>query len=196
MNAAAQPSEPGRDLEQLLAAAVGGSARAVGDLLSEIRPMVLRFCRVRLGRQETATVSAEDVTQEICLAVCAAIPTYELKGLSFRAFVFGIAHHKVADTFRALGRSRSEAVADLPDMPVTGDGPEQQILTAELAVAMDTLLHELGTRQREVLHLRLRVGLSADETAYVVRSTPGAVRVTQHRALLRLRELVKARRRP
>ena len=39
-------------------------------------------------------------------------------------------------------------------------------------------------RQREGLILRLAVGLSAEETAQAVRSTPGAVRVTQHRALV------------
>lgn len=35
--------------------------------------------------------------------------------------------------------------------------------------------------------LRIAVGLSAEETAQVIGSTPGAVRVTQHRALNRLR---------
>ena len=32
-------------------------------------------------------------------------------------------------------------------------------------------------------------GLSAEETGYVLDMTPGAVRVAQHRALARLREL-------
>ena len=45
-------------------------------------------------------------------------------------------------------------------------------------------------RQREVLVLRIAVGLSAEETAQVVGSTPGAVRVTQHRALNRLRRII------
>jgi RNA polymerase sigma-70 factor, ECF subfamily len=38
--------------------------------------------------------------------------------------------------------------------------------------------------------LRIAVGLSAEETAQIVGSTPGAVRVTQHRALNRLRRNV------
>jgi RNA polymerase sigma-70 factor (ECF subfamily) len=36
--------------------------------------------------------------------------------------------------------------------------------------------------------LRIIVGLSADETATALGITPGAVRVTQHRALARLRK--------
>jgi RNA polymerase sigma-70 factor, ECF subfamily len=38
--------------------------------------------------------------------------------------------------------------------------------------------------------LRVVVGLSAEETAEAVESTPGAVRVAQHRALFHLREFV------
>ena len=45
----------------------------------------------------------------------------------------------------------------------------------------------LPEKQREILVLRLIVGLSADETAVAVDSTAGAVRVAQHRALTKLR---------
>jgi DNA-directed RNA polymerase specialized sigma24 family protein len=48
----------------------------------------------------------------------------------------------------------------------------------------------LTPRQRKVLILRVVVGLSAEETAGAVGSTPGAVRVAQHRALNRLRAAV------
>ena len=47
------------------------------------------------------------------------------------------------------------------------------------------------TRRRKPARvLRIAVGLSAEETALIVGSTPGAVRVTQHRALNRLRRKV------
>jgi RNA polymerase sigma-70 factor (ECF subfamily) len=46
----------------------------------------------------------------------------------------------------------------------------------------------LPPKQREILVLRVVVGLSAEETADAVNSTPGAVRVAQHRALSRLRK--------
>jgi RNA polymerase sigma-70 factor (ECF subfamily) len=52
------------------------------------------------------------------------------------------------------------------------------------------MLHRLPDRQREILVLRVAVGLSAEETAAAVGSTPGAVRVAQHRALARLREML------
>jgi RNA polymerase sigma-70 factor, ECF subfamily len=177
-------------LESLVAAAVEGDPRAREQLLAEIHPLVLRYCRGRLGRQETVIGSADDVAQEICLAVVNALSGYTVKGLSFRAFVYGIAAHKVTDAFRAIGRNRTEPMAELPDAPAPQDDPEQQALAGELAQRLGGLLHQLTPRQREVLILRVAVGLSAEETATAVGSTPGAVRVTQHRALNRLRGVV------
>jgi RNA polymerase sigma-70 factor (ECF subfamily) len=177
-------------LESLVGGAVAGEPQAKDRLLGEIHPLVLRYCRGRLGRQETVMGSADDVAQEVCLAVVNALPGYTLRGLSFRAFVYGIAAHKVTDAFRAIGRNRAEPMADLPDTPLTHDGPEQSLLAGELTGRLSSLLHELTPRQREVLVLRIAVGLSAEETAQAVGSTPGAVRVTQHRALNRLRRIV------
>lgn len=177
-------------LEGLLGAFVAGEPDAQERLLAEIHPLVLRYCRGRLGRQETVIGSADDVAQEVCLAVVSALPHYTMRGLSFRAFVYGIAAHKVTDAFRAIGRNRTEPVADLPDRPVPHDGPEQRLLAGELGERLGQLLHTLTPRQREVLVLRIAVGLSAEETAQMVGSTPGAVRVTQHRALNRLRGII------
>ncbi len=183
---------PGPDAfpEELVANAVAGDPHAKARLLSEIHPLVLRYCRGRLGRQETAIGSAEDVAQDVCLAVVNALPTYRVRGLSFRAFVYGIAAHKVTDTFRAIGRNHAEPMAEVPDTVLTLDGPENRMLAAERSAQLGALLHRLTPRQREVFVLRMGVGLSAEQTAQAVRSTPGAVRVTQHRALLRLRELL------
>ena len=118
-----------------MAAAVAGDARARDELLAEIHPLVLRYCRGRLGRQETVIGSADDVAQEICLAVVNALGSYTLKGLSFRAFVYGIAAHKVTDAFRAIGRNRTEPMAELPDAPVAHDDPEQQALAGRARAA-------------------------------------------------------------
>jgi RNA polymerase sigma-70 factor (ECF subfamily) len=179
-------------LESLVAAAVTGDQAARERLLAEIHPLVLRYCRARLGRQETVMGSADDVAQEVCLAVVNALPGYTLRGLSFRAFVYGIAAHKVTDAFRAIGRNRADPMAELPDAALLNDGPEQRLLSGELTERLGLLLNRLTPRQREVLVLRIAVGLSAEETAAAVGSTPGAVRVTQHRALNRLRAMMNA----
>ena len=177
-------------IDNLVRAAIAGDSGARDRLLAEVHPLALGYCRGRLGRWETVIGSADDVAQEVCLAVVAAMRTYVISGRSFRSFVYGIAAHKVADAFRAMRRNRTEAMADVPDSPVLNDGPDQRLLAEELADRLTGLLQRLTPRQRTVLDLRIAVGLSAEETAEVVGSTPGAVRVTQHRALNRIRDLV------
>jgi RNA polymerase sigma-70 factor (ECF subfamily) len=167
---------------------MAGDPAAVGRVLSIIRPLVVRYCRARLGRLDRLSVSADDVAQEVCLAVLTALPGYRVQGRPFLAFVYGIASHKVIDAHRSATRNRAEPVADLPDSAESSDGPEQRALRVELSDELSQLLETLPEKQREILVLRVVVGLSAEETADAVGSTPGAVRVAQHRALARLRK--------
>ena len=178
------------DLDVLIDAAVGGEREAVEGVLSWIRPLVVRYCRARVGGQEKTFASADDIAQEVCLAVLTALPSYRDQGRSFLAFVYGIAAHKVADAHRSSARNRAEPVSEVPDIQDLADGPEAQVMQVELAGRMATLLGLLPAKQREIIRLRVVVGLSAEQTAEAVGSTPGAVRVAQHRALSRLRSVV------
>ncbi|WP_433262406.1 RNA polymerase sigma factor ShbA [Actinosynnema sp. CS-041913] len=180
------------ELTELVDAALAGEPRAIGQLLARIHPLVLRYCRARVGSRERTLVSAEDIAQEVCLAVVSALAKYQYEPGSFLAFVYGIAAHKVADARRRAVRSRSEVVPELPDTPALEDGPEQRAMNGEMIEAVTLLLRRLPERQREILVLRVAVGLSAEETAAAVGSTPGAVRVAQHRALARMREMFAA----
>jgi len=121
------------------------------------------------------------------MAVLGAIARYGDEPESFLPFVYGIAAHKVADHYRRAGRDRSDPAADVPDGIDLGASPEQMIMAADLKERLTALLSTLPPRQREILVLRLIVGLSAQETANAVGLTPTAVRVTQHRALAKLR---------
>lgn len=174
-----------------MAAAVKGDPDAIAGVLSWISPLVTRYCRGRVGRQERTFASADDVAQEICLAVLNALPAYREEGRPFLAFVYGIAAHKVADAHRSAARNRSEPVAEVPDRPTLAGGPEQHAMDAELAGQMHALLETLPPKQRDILTMRVVMGMSAEETAAAVGSTPGAVRVAQHRALGRLRAILE-----
>jgi RNA polymerase sigma-70 factor (ECF subfamily) len=89
-----------------------------------------------------------------------------------------------------LGAQSRRAGLGVPDIQDLADGPEAQAMQVELAGRMATLLDMLPEKQREIIRLRVVVGLSAEETTEAVGSTPGAVRVAQHRTLSRLRSLV------
>jgi DNA-directed RNA polymerase specialized sigma24 family protein len=77
----------------------------------------------------------------------------------------------------------------VPDAITSAAGPEQQALQGELSAQLHSLLEELSDKQRRILVLRVVVGLSAEETGEIVGATPGAVRLAQHRASTRMREI-------
>ena len=185
-------NKTGDGIDVLVGAAIGGDRSAMERLLASVQPLVVRYCRARVGRQERSYASADDVAQEVCLAVLTALPSYRDQGRPFLAFVYGIAAHKVADAHRSAARNKSEPVAEFPDAPEVRDGPEQRAVSGELSGRMARLLSTLPPKQREILVLRVVVGLSAEETADAVGSTPGAVRVAQHRALNRLKKALVA----
>lgn len=185
-------SEIADDLAVLVGAAVDGERDAIDGVLRRIRPLVLRYCRSRLGVQDKTLVSADDVAQEVCLAVLTALPSYRDQGRPFLAFVYGIAAHKVADARRSAARNRVEPVPEIPENSGFADSPEAQVMQGESAERMARLLETLPDKQRDILVLRVVVGLSAEKTAAAVGSTPGAVRVAQHRALNRLRAALKS----
>lgn len=188
------PQNAEQELNALAArAALGGrdGAAAVEELLARVRPMIVRYCRARLGRSGGgAYTSADDVAQEVSLAVLNALPRYRDLGRPFSAFVFGVAAHKVSDAHRGALRDRSDPVDCLPEVVATDSGPEPTALAADEARRMKALLETLPPAQRDVLVLRVAVGMSAEETGQALGMTAGAVRVTQHRALARLRQHV------
>lgn len=178
---------PGERLDAAVAEAAAGSRDALREVVEIIRPVVVRYVRARIGTAERSGLSADDVAQEVCLAAIQALPRYQDQGRPFLAFVYGIASHKVADAHRAAARNRSEPTDVVPERFSLEAGPEQMALQSDSAARMNRLLAVLPEKQREILTLRIVVGLSAEETAEAVGSTPGAVRVAQHRALARLK---------
>ncbi len=177
----------GERLDAVVAEAVAGNRDALREVLETIRPIVVRYCRARVGATERSGLSADDVAQEVCLAAITALPRYKDQGRPFLAFVYGIAAHKVADAYRAMGRNHADATDSLPERASGEPGPEQLAIDADTAARMDRLLGVLPEKQREIVILRVVVGMSAEETAEAVGSTAGAVRVAQHRALTRLK---------
>jgi RNA polymerase sigma-70 factor, ECF subfamily len=180
------------DLDALVDLSVDGDTVAIERLIARIHPAVVRYCRTRLVSGHRSIASAEDIAQEVCMAVYTALPTFRQEGRPFLAFVYGICGHKVADAHRMASRSRSLPVAEVPDAPSTDRGPEQFAVAGAVSFSMNELLAQLPDTQQEILRLRVGAGFSADETAQALGMTAGAVRVAQHRGLAKLRHLLAA----
>lgn len=177
------------ELAELVPSAVRGDRRALQRIIEIIHPQVLRYARARVNGGRTPT--PEDIAQEICLAVATSIGRYKDQGRPFMAFVYGIAFNKVADAHRSMARDKTNPTDEVPESVNDVDTPEEYALVADGSNRVQALLDSLSDKARDIVILRVFVGLSADETAAVVGSTPGAVRVAQHRALASLRKALE-----
>ncbi|WP_311203332.1 RNA polymerase sigma factor ShbA [Streptomyces gossypii] len=177
----------------LVQRAVEGDERATHDLLARVHPLARRYCRTRLTRLPgDARHFVDDLAQEVCLAVLYALPRYRDTGKPFEAFVVAIAQHKIADLQRAAMRGPGSTAVpsdEMPEQPDSSLGPEERALLSSDAEWAKQLLANLPAHQRELVLLRVAIGLSAEETGRMLGMSPGAVRVAQHRALSRLRTL-------
>ncbi|MBB2934242.1 RNA polymerase sigma-70 factor (ECF subfamily) [Amycolatopsis bartoniae] len=178
------------ELDPAVKDAATGHPAAVERLISMITPVAVRYCRARLGGRDLSYLSADDVAQEVCLAVLHALPNYQDRGGSFLYLVHAIASNKVADAYRLVSRDRSDPVAELPERPLADNEPEKYVLDGDLGARLNGLIATLPPLQQEILTLRLIVGLSANETAEALGISAGNVRVTQHRALTKLRTMI------
>ncbi|NBH08403.1 sigma-70 family RNA polymerase sigma factor [Amycolatopsis sp. SID8362] len=181
------------ELDPIVAAARAGDPNAVQALLRLVKPTVVRYCRARIGGRDLSYLSADDVAQEVCLAVLKVLPGYQDRGGSFLYLVRAIAANKVADAFRSVARDRSKPVPELPDRPLGGNEPESHVLDLDLGARLGKLLALLPPLHQEILSMRIVVGLSANETADALGISPGNVRITQYRALTKLRGMIADR---
>jgi RNA polymerase sigma-70 factor (ECF subfamily) len=180
------------ELDRLIGPAAAGDRQAITEILRIVHPLVRRYCVARIGAGWYLQVTADDIAQEVCLATVQAIPRYRDQGKSFLAFVYGISANKVADAFRRAKQQPAYPVAEFPDEPSTAAGPEELALVAERRRATRDLMQVLAPTHREVLVMRIVLGWTAAQTAEAIGTSPGVVRVMQHRALNKLRAELRA----
>jgi RNA polymerase sigma-70 factor (ECF subfamily) len=156
--------QPDSELDRLARRAGSGNADMIAKLLDAVSPLLVRYCRARMGRRGASYREADEIAQEAGRAVLASVAGYH-EGSFLR-----LVHVIVARTVDELA----------------SPGPPDKALGSEL---MD-LLPTLPSLDRDIVVLRVATGLSATETATVLGLTPGEVKVAQHRALMRLRSLL------
>ncbi len=174
------------DLSGLALAAQAGGQAQVEALLARVRPLAHRYSRARLISYPGGRQLADDVAQDICIAVLGALPRYRDRGRPFEAFVHAVASRKVADAQRAFSRN-AQPIDELPDGVDDAPTPEEHAVALSDVESASALLEVLPSKLREVMLLRVAAGLSAEETGAALGMTAGAVRVAQHRALSKIR---------
>lgn len=170
--------------EELFEAARAGSTDAWEQLYLFARPQLYRFARLRLATDDQAD---EAVSETFARAIAAA--TRYRRGSGAVAWLVGICRNVVRESYRAGDRTRSidpvrfAAAAG----PSADPEPGHQVLVNEEVGTLRRAFARLSDEDREVLALRIVVGLEADQVAEVLGKRAGAVRMAQSRALARLR---------
>jgi RNA polymerase sigma factor (sigma-70 family) len=132
----------------------------------------------------------ENMAGDVLLGAVAGISGFEGDERQFRSWVFVMAHHRLVDE-RRRDRRRENLTRFAPRCEQIADAGAD-VLERLGASEWMARLDQLSNDQRSVVLLRIVAGLSTEETAVVLGKRPGAVRVMQHRALGRLREILSA----
>jgi RNA polymerase sigma factor (sigma-70 family) len=175
------------DFVRVLQAARAGSESAWTHIYKGLAPGVIGYLRGQ------GALDPEDLAGDVFLEVIRDLHRFEGDHTQFRSWVFSITHLRLLDARRREGRRpvRPASPDDLSSKGGIGDS-EEEALAVLGSQRVERLLKVLTPDQRDVLLLRIVGDLSVDQVAAVLGKRPGAVRVLQHRGLVRLRRLSEA----
>lgn len=178
--------------EQQLRALVDRARRADPDaweaLYRRVYPRLFAYARRRLSTDE----QAEDAVSEAMTRAMRRIDGFTWTGAGLDGWLFGITRNVVLETYREGARTRATdpqtvALARERDQEPGHDDPLDRLVGDEEQRLVRTAFERLTEEDREVLELRVVVGLDAQAVGEVTGRRAGAVRMAQSRALARLR---------
>jgi RNA polymerase sigma-70 factor, ECF subfamily len=161
----------------LLRRAAGGERQAFELVYRRYHQVVYRYARAMTSRAD----AAEDVTQEVFIALIKELPRYDPARAEFTTYLYGIARNLSRDRWRRAQRRLSLESISLERRRTTDD-PFHLLERAQAAAQVHRALRALPLRYREVIILCDLHGLAYAEAALVVRSSVSAVRARLHRA--------------
>lgn len=151
--------EPGR--EEALIAEAQINPDAFRPLYRHYMPRVYAYVAYRVG----TAADAEDIVSDVFLQVVRSLHRFDYRGEgAFSAWLFRIAHDRLARHYAASRRNQAVSLDALPDGGDTlGDGA-----THEQRSELEHLIAKLSPRRQEVVLLRYAGGLNNREIADVL----------------------------
>ena len=168
------------DWGDLMRAANNGDTAAYNRLLTILAPALRSVARRGLASAGLPVDDAEDIVQEILLAIHLKRETWDAS-LPLGPWVRAIARNKLVDAMRRRGRRNTVPIDDFAET-LASDTAEP----APVPGRLDEHLKSLPDRQRSVVSSISLEGASIRETAGKLKMSEGAVRVALHRGLAAL----------
>jgi RNA polymerase sigma-70 factor (ECF subfamily) len=168
----------------LITRAKRGEEAAISQLYRRYAPRIYGYVASRVSDPTLA----EDLTSDVFLRALEGLPRFEYRGISLGAWLYRIAHDRVADHFRKRARRRTLPLENGMLPPQNGAEPE---VDANLeGQRLKQAIGQLTADQQQVILLRFNAGLKLREAAYVMDRSIDAVKMLQWRALTKLRDLM------
>jgi RNA polymerase sigma factor (sigma-70 family) len=169
-----------------LLAQSGKDPRAFGIFYRRHAQAVLRYLVYRTGSSEQAA----DLTAEVFAAALEASARYRRNGSPARAWLFGIANHKLADSARRRGiddRARRRLGIPRIEFEDAELARVEELADIELgARPLETLVEDLPSAEREAVLARVVRERTYVEVAEELEITEAAARKRVSRGLARL----------
>jgi RNA polymerase sigma-70 factor, ECF subfamily len=167
---------------QTLVQAQAGSEQALAALYNHYFERVYRFIYYRVSHKETA----EDLTEEVFVKLFKNLRSLQ-QPKAFEGWLFQIARNLVIDYYRS-----KKAVVPLEEIENTLEYETNIVDLVNLQMEQTIfikLLKELSPEQQQVIKLKFLEDIDNEAIAQVMKKTEGAIRVIQHRAIAKLKEL-------
>ena len=161
----------------LVAGIRAGDRTAFSEAFARHQSDVYRFARHMTAGDEAL---ADDITQEVFLALMRRPDGYDAARGPLRGYLLGIARHAIASRLRER-RWWGEG-ASLPDEPTTDDDPLAEVCRAQDVARVQAAVAGLPPAYRDALVSCDLLGLSYDEAAASLSCPVGTVRSRLHRA--------------
>ncbi|HEX2015326.1 MAG TPA: sigma-70 family RNA polymerase sigma factor [Solirubrobacteraceae bacterium] len=130
---------------------------------------------------------AEDATQQVFLKVFEGLPAFELRGGSFRGWLFVIARNHALNE---IARTRPALISELVETgePERGEPADESVLGWISDRELQMFIERMPLTQRQILFLRYVVDLSMKEISELLNLSPASARQQHSRALRFLRD--------
>ncbi len=171
----------------LITKAKDGDHEALNKLISYYWQPIYRFIYSKIGNED----DAKELTQDTFMKAFRSLPRYKILDVPFKSYLGKIAINLVTDFWRKNGRTPqivniNEYQGTIPDI---GENPEEYTLRLEGQEQIANLVDRLPEEQREVVKLRVILGVSIRDVAIQMDKTEPAIKMLQQRALQNLRKM-------
>ncbi len=166
-----------------------GEKEALGEIFNAYYDRIFRFCFRRTSSKE----AAEDITSAVFLNMMKGIKSFKWQGeKSFKSWIYQIANNKICDYFRKKYRRKTINIEEVGELPADELGnPQRDSILKENKEEVQKAISQLSKKDQQVINLVFFEEMTNQEIAEILNCSVNAVYVRLHRALKKLKTLIK-----